>query len=100
MWHQTSDCHVVSGAVHRTVLCVFCFVVERPTRSTCALSSAASAVYKRQGLGGVVRAVLSDDAHARLVLGRVSGVGVALVAEAVPVVVLSLIHISEPTRPY
>ena len=76
------------------MVCFFFLMIRRPPRSTQSRSSAASDVYKRQGEGGVRRAG--------------GGIGQGGAAERGdppdgvhgPVPQLSLIHISEPTRPY
>ena len=70
-------------------------MIRRPPRSTLDRSSAASDVYKRQAED--VAAVAEPVAHAVERVGdrarRVGGLHE-------PVERLSLIHISEPTRPY
>ena len=69
-------------------------MIRRPPRSTLDRSSAASDVYKRQAPGrlGQPDPVAVDGAdHA---------VGDAADGAGVLDVLLSLIHISEPTRPY
>ena len=69
-------------------------MIRRPPRSTLDRSSAASDVYKRQ----VVVAFVEDEdlrlVHQAAEGGRVDD-AVAVAGEG-----LSLIHISEPTRPY
>ena len=76
-------------------LYVFFLMIRRPPRSTLDRSSAASEVYKRQTrycMGAAWREVKDDrnfDAVLEMVRG-VAGLGMEL----------SLIHISEPTRPY
>ena len=77
---------------------VFFLMIRRPPRSTLDRSSAASDVYKRQPLGwwsgAVVASVVTGYAlvtRANL-MRRLTGVAAAQY--------LSLIHISEPTRPY
>ena len=76
-------------------VCVFFVMIRRPPRSTLDRSSAASDVYKRQ-----------DEDWAQ---GYVRCLGVRLAGHAIAekdakgktvVDDLSLIHISEPTRPY
>ena len=70
-------------------------MIRRPPRSTLDRSSAASDVYKRQAEAiedvkhqlGLVIGYFKDQLHGRTKLGA-SGIA------------LSLIHISEPTRPY
>ena len=90
-------------------------MIRRPPRSTLDRSSAASDVYKRQDVGGsavfdVVR-VGDDDEHPLELLGdglqRGRGGGFAHArsisadqASRPAKDPLSLIHISEPTRPY
>ena len=69
-------------------------MIRRPPRSTLDRSSAASDVYKRQGLA---------DAVTRFIVGKPGGAGIrAARGDAIARIVigLSLIHISEPTRPY
>ena len=85
----------VTTAAEAITLTFFFLMIRRPPRSTQSRSSAASDVYKRQllgemehVLGGEVLAVLADPV-----------VGAAVEIE-VPFAVLSLMHISEPTRPY
>ena len=73
----------------------FFLMIRRPPRSTQSRSSAASDVYKRQGIEyGLIIALLT--------LVIVAGIGRA--GDAVETMFanqdLSLIHISEPTRPY
>ena len=75
---------------------VFFLMIRRPPRSTLDRSSAASDVYKRQV---ETVAEVGADAH------RPRGGGVAQAAPDGGIAVgvlprLSLIHISEPTRPY
>ena len=76
------------------LLLFFFLMIRRPPRSTLDRSSAASDVYKRQ-----------DQGVEDLVV-RAAGAGVGQVEEgaggpgAAGDLVLSLIHISEPTRPY
>ena len=73
---------------------VFCLMIRRPPRSTLDRSSAASDVYRdRRGFASG-RAGVEAEAER----GREAELEVALRAgEALG---LSLIHISEPTRPY
>ena len=107
--------------VHRCVVCVLCVVcvcvlclffflmIRRPPRSTLDRSSAASDVYKRQGL-------VLQDPEAQAIFQRL-GDNVAFGPENMNVprkeiwdlvnksleevgLELSLIHISEPMRPY
>ena len=73
---------------------VFFLMIRRPPRSTLDRSSAASDVYKRQGQPGP-----APDGAEKVVDGEVE-VRVALDIGHLPAVDLSLIHISEPTRPY
>ena len=69
-------------------------MIRRPPRSTLDRSSAASDVYKRQ-VGVRV------DVGVGVVVGVFVGVGVDVqIGVGVGVLLLSLIHISEPTRPY
>ena len=70
-------------------------MIRRPPRSTQSRSSAASDVYKRQGpdarfLHNVFGAFFAQD-----LIDFFESLGVKNVVEQ-----LSLIHISEPTRPY
>ena len=78
-------------------LCLFCFfflMIRRPPRSTQSRSSAASDVYKRQGItlradGSLTQCGCRDVDHDReMTFGNIKDTP------------LSLIHISEPTRPY
>ena len=83
--------------------CSFCFLmIRRPPRSTLDRSSAASDVYKRQVgiIGEVCRNFLVK--LGRLWFERISGNGTRFAIAVLGNVVLelSLIHISEPTRPY
>ena len=80
-------------------------MIRRPPRSTLDRSSAASDVYKRQvgdGAAGEPLPLLDDLAHPGLEGGEVLGIERLLDVEVVveAVLDLSLIHISEPTRPY
>ena len=72
----------------------FFLMIRRPPRSTQSRSSAASDVYKRQ--------LLKQSASLRADLLAEAGGDELLNLElpSVDVVDLSLIHISEPTRPY
>ena len=74
---------------------VFFLMIRRPPRSTLDRSSAASDVYKRQvrGFAGAMRSAAA--------IRKVAGGG-DLIEKRIKVKVqdLSLIHISEPTRPY
>ena len=92
-------------------------MIRRPPRSTLDRSSAASDVYKRQ-VQRDVRSVLNVreldvfSTFMRLVAGRTAqeqnlsdlsadaGVSLSNVRPWLSVLELSLIHISEPTRPY
>ena len=82
--------------VSRTVIASVCFflMIRRPPRSTLDRSSAASDVYKRQGVngaGGSLYFNLGDVSEDILKDANRS------FENGLP---LSLIHISEPTRPY
>ena len=83
-----------SGLV-RGVVVVFFLMIRRPPRSTLDRSSAASDVYKRQPMEAPPKATndvsreTSPDGRAELLAALPSGDDD-----------LSLIHISEPTRPY
>ena len=73
----------------------FVLMIRRPPRSTLDRSSAASDVYKRQALEQVIAADRNHPGAQHLYIhiveaSRTPDRGVAL----------SLIHISEPTRPY
>ena len=70
-------------------------MIRRPPRSTLDRSSAASDVYKRQVVRGVAIRADGEDRSA-LVEAQDLDVGLGLGDD----VGLSLIHISEPTRPY
>ena len=78
-----------------TELLFFFLMIRRPPRSTLDHSSAASDVYKRQALKFKVNNVPAGliDESDNVGLGRNS-------LESNTGVGLSLIHISEPTRPY
>ena len=84
--------------------CVFFLMIRRPPRSTLDRSSAASDVYKRQALYGSSSsgtAVEGDSTSSYGVSGfSESLVGVVGQSYGNMGVYLSLIHISEPTRPY
>ena len=73
----------------------FFLMIRRPPRSTLDRSSAASDVYKRQGEDVPGGDLPAGQTLASLPIAGQIGVGIALLA-----VMLSLIHISEPTRPY
>ena len=72
----------------------FFLMIRRPPRSTLDRSSAASDVYKRQEVAGLQWGDLTFERKTLLVSVRVKG-GDRITRE-----LLSLIHISEPTRPY
>ena len=73
----------------------FFLMIRRPPRSTLDRSSAASDVYKRQ------RADASGVREGGQPLSEAQGLKVTFAHEKwVEIEVLSLIHISEPTRPY
>ena len=69
-------------------------MIRRPPRSTLDRSSAASDVYKRQELGKVEITRFIDNECRVFIDEDVSGQDVVIIQS------LSLIHISEPTRPY
>ena len=76
-------------------VCFFFFLmIRRPPRSTLDRSSAASDVYKRQDLYPAQRGC----GRGREAADRRTDAGHGAVEQ--PVLALSLIHISEPTRPY
>ena len=85
----------VSGPLHVVVLFFFFLMIRRPPRSTLDRSSAASDVYKRQAipLCGQVCGRIDSIKSAREIIDET-------VAGFRQVIRLSLIHISEPTRPY
>ena len=72
----------------------FFLMIRRPPRSTLDRSSAASDVYKRQD-----QVFELTQAHMLAVAHRTQAVGPGHEGR-VGVIGLSLIHISEPTRPY
>ena len=74
---------------------VFFLMIRRPPRSTQSRSSAASDVYKRQEAlkAEITSAVALTDDEKEKIRQR-------LIAEHGEGLTLSLIHISEPTRPY
>ena len=69
-------------------------MIRRPPRSTLDRSSAASDVYKRQDLNLIVIFLLAG------LVSMVVGVLFGLPSLRIKGFYLSLIHISEPTRPY
>ena len=73
----------------------FFLMIRRPPRSTLDRSSAASDVYKRQ-IEDVAAVHAQETRGVQFRFHRVHGHAVEVVA----VLQLSLIHISEPTRPY
>ena len=79
---------------HVCLFSVFFLMIRRPPRSTLDRSSAASDVYKRQGLVCGNAEVLAKHRTDRQPAGE------AKVDWLVISYGLSLIHISEPTRPY
>ena len=72
----------------------FFLMIRRPPRSTLDRASAASDVYKRQGHDDVVDLRVVRRANGLDLVERYRDAREATVAG------LSLIHISEPTRPY
>ena len=81
--------------LHSCVILFFFLMIRRPPRSTLDRSSAASDVYKRQ------------EYEAAWALGAANGVNdlealqyVNMLCNEEGIDPLSLIHISEPTRPY
>ena len=92
-----SEFVIVVRLVSRSALAfvVFFLMIRRPPRSTLDRSSAASDVYKRQ-------AIIDAEAKAATLREWAADFGVPL-SHTVAVgdgANLSLIHISEPTRPY
>ena len=78
-----------------SIVCVFLLMIRRPPRSTLDRSAAASDVYKRQDQGGGPEGeIVVKNRFAALDAVEI-GQGVLAHGQ-----VLSLIHISEPTRPY
>ena len=73
---------------------IFFLMIRRPPRSTLDRSSAASDVYKRQRQPDLDNARTAMQSGIGLVARDRIGESVA------PGLALSLIHISEPTRPY
>ena len=69
-------------------------MIRRPPRSTLDRSSAASDVYKRQVIPGELVSIDSKE-----LVWNAEKIGKITVKKA-DVLSLSLIHISEPTRPY
>ena len=70
-------------------------MIRRPPRSTLDRSSAASDVYKRQ-----IQYIKMDiEGYEKIVLQELEGI-IKKYQPIVQVEILSLIHISEPTRPY
>ena len=88
--------------VQTSMFSIFFFLmIRRPPRSTLDRSSAASDVYKRQAPKTLMRPALGAlaflEGHAR----KVTVVAASKTPLAMNAAVeLSLIHISEPTRPY
>ena len=76
------------------LVCFFFLMIRRPPRSTLDRSSAASDVYKRQ-IEIFAAYQGGDDSRAAIYVFVLMSISVLVVAVA-----LSLIHISEPTRPY
>ena len=74
-------------------------MIRRPPRSTLDRSSAASDVYKRQAHESDVVVAVGADVVANDV-GAPGTFAVTVYVVDVEYVRLSLIHISEPTRPY
>ena len=89
-------CHILHVVSLLLLVLVFFFflMIRRPPRSTLDRSSAASDVYKRQEMG------LPDGPERVNVNGGAIALGHPLGATGAMLLGLSLIHISEPTRPY
>ena len=81
--------------VARCIVLFFVLMRRRPPRSTLDRSSAASDVYKRQGvaLAENTRFYPGEEKNDEALAQRFAALGTMYVN-------LSLIHISEPTRPY
>ena len=93
----SSGFFVSSGAcVVSEVVCVVCFFLmrRRPPRSTQSRSSAASDVYKRQAVEATAIAFAQQGVVPPRPLTH------DLMKDVLEALGLSLIHISEPTRPY
>mgnify|MGYP003381675999 CR=1 FL=1 len=75
--------------------CVLFLMIRRPPRSTLDRSSAASDVYKRQALASDAGDLRLASGAADIRQAKASGQIAGLLG-----LELSLIHISEPTRPY
>ena len=88
--------HVVYVMITERPSCYLFFflMIRRPPRSTLDRSSAASDVYKRQAHKDFVEEIILVDIKSDLAVGK------ALDTWQQAPVDLSLIHISEPTRPY
>ena len=93
--------HSPGAAASLQSLFFFFLMIRRPPRSTLDRSSAASDVYKRQELQ-VAHRLLVDDVEApeSEEQGHLDAFAEGGVGEDEAGVGLSLIHISEPTRPY
>ena len=85
----------LSAALSATSLVFFFLMIRRPPRSTLDRSSAASDVYKRQD-----HVLPAQRVEARAVVLVGDEVARAVEINIFVAVALSLIHISEPTRPY
>ena len=85
-------------------------MIRRPPRSTLDRSSAASDVYKRQVVDDAIVVVenverwieqgMAPRDAARKAMDEVTPAVIAIAFGLSAVFILSLIHISEPTRPY
>ena len=85
---------LLCAASHGVLIFFFFLMIRRPPRSTLDRSSAASDVYKRQLLDRLELVAFGDEPPQFLQLFARQIQGIASVVD------LSLIHISEPTRPY
>ena len=82
-------------SVKYVYVCFFFSMMRRPPKSTQSRSSAASDVYKRQGIQPDILLCRTDRLLSQDLKDKI-----ALFCNVDKDAVLSLIHISEPTRPY
>ena len=101
IYQSRADVYTVYRVVARCVIhyavqkLIFFLMMRRPPRSTLDRSSAASDVYKRQVEGGG-----REVRFRTVVLARRHDREAPVRAADARALTLSLIHISEPTRPY